>query len=347
MTDTRLDPRVETALRQLEVAANNFAVRLIRIAQVRAVYVEKIREMSQSTRLAVEAGNLSASRGAEIANQMRNQIMEMQRMRDFDMGRSLAQRMKSQGLSLEQSITRAIRRLNLEGRPFNQLSGQQQHQVFMEVIDSAGRSRPTVTQGMTRYRWAGRGLWLATVAIAAYNIGTAENPWWQTGREAANLAGGLGGGFAGGAAMGAAGGIWAGPIGVAVGIIVGGVLGALLADHVYVEAVGTSDPITRQFIDRFTGFWSGVDETGMARALATEQRNNLSFVHRVFLNLNNNYNADADDVAMEYVKIARRDSGLVQYLRENNALRELLIQLLDEGWTSTEEQEAIRYLQGL
>lgn len=195
--------------------------------------------------------------------------MDMQRARDFDMGRSLAQRMKSQGLSIEESIRRAMMRLNLEGRLFNQLSEQQQRQVFMEIIDSAGRSRPAVTQGMTRLRWASRGLWLATLAIAAYNIGTAENPWWQTGRESANLAGGLGGGFVGGAAMGAAGGIWAGPVGVAVGVVVGGILGALLADHVYVEAVGTSDPMTRQFIDRFTSFWTGVDEAGMARSLAT------------------------------------------------------------------------------
>ncbi len=56
-----------------------------------------------------------------------------------------------------------------------------------------------------------------------------------------------------------------GPVGVAVGIVVGGILGALLADHAYVEATGTSDPRTRRFIDRFTGFWTGVDEAGMAR----------------------------------------------------------------------------------
>ena len=177
--------------------------------------MEKIREMSKSIRLAVNTGELSASRGAEIANQIRNQIMDMQRARDFDLGRSLAKRMKSKGISLEESIARAMKKLKLEGKPFNQLSGQQQRQVLMEVI------------------------------------GTAENPWWQTGRETANIAGGLGGGFAGGAAMGAAGGIWAGPVGVDVGIVVGGILGAVLADHAYVEAAGTSDPTTRRFIDRF------------------------------------------------------------------------------------------------
>ena len=45
--------------------------------------------MSQSILLAVETGELSAFRGAEIANQMHNNIMEIQRARDFDMGHSL------------------------------------------------------------------------------------------------------------------------------------------------------------------------------------------------------------------------------------------------------------------
>jgi len=64
---------------------------------------------------------------------------------------------------------------------------------------------------------------LATFLLEAYNIGTAENPWWQTGRETTNFAGGIIGGFAGGATMGAAGGQ---PEGVAVGIIVGAFLGS-------------------------------------------------------------------------------------------------------------------------
>ncbi len=34
-----VDPRLEAALRQLEVTANNFAIRLIRMADVRTAYV--------------------------------------------------------------------------------------------------------------------------------------------------------------------------------------------------------------------------------------------------------------------------------------------------------------------
>lgn len=151
----------------------------------------------------------------------------------------------------------------------------------------------------------------------------------------------------GGAAMGAAGGIWAGPVGIGIGIVVGGILGALLADHTYVEAAGTSDPATQEFVGRFAGFWTGVDEAGMAQALATGHRNNLTFLQRVFASLNNDYNTDTDDIALEYVRLVRRDTGLQQLLRGNRALRDLLIQLMDEGWTSAEEQDAIRYLRGL
>jgi hypothetical protein len=340
------DPRLEQALRDLEVTANNFALRLARIGEVRTAYVQQIREMSTSIRAAVEAGELSAARGAEVANQMRNEIMEMQRLRDYDLGRALAQKMKTRGVTLEESIAKAMKKLGIEGKPFHELPGPQQREVFLEVIEASGRSRPAVTQAIPRFRWAARGLWVATLAIAAYNIGTSENPWWQSGREAAGLAGGFGGGFAGGAAMGAVGGIWAGPVGVAIGVVVGGILGALLADHAYVEAAGTSDPFTRKFVGRFTSFWTGVDEEAMARALAQEFRGDLTFVRRVFLSLNDDYSTDADDVALEYVNIARRDFNLGPRVRGDTALRDVLIQVLDEGWTSSDELEAIRYLRG-
>ncbi|AKJ06205.1 Putative membrane-associated [Archangium gephyra] len=334
-------------MRDLEVTANNFAIRVIRMAQVRSSYIEQIREMSQSIRAAVEAGELTAEKGAKLANEARNQILEMQRHRDLDLGRALAQQLKDKGLTLEKAIAKAMEKLGLKGRPFQSLDGNQQRQVFQEVIESSGRSRPSVTQKIPRLRWAARGLWIATLAIAAYNIGTAENPWWQTGRETASVAGGLGGSFVGGAAMGAAGGIWAGPVGVAVGALVGGILGAMLADHAYVESAGTSDPRTRQFVSRFTNFWTGVDEAGMARALAREQLTNPRFVQAVFQSLDHDYTTDADDIALEFVRLARQDATLTRQLRQDRSLRELLIRLLDEGWTSAQEQETIQYLRRL
>lgn len=341
------DPRVEQALRDLEVTANNFAVRLIRMSEVRSAYVERIAEMSRGIRTAVEAGELPASKGAALANEMRNEIMEMQRLRDLDLGRALARSRKGQGLPLDEAITRAMNKNNLGGRAFEALTGEEQRRVYLEVIESAGRSDFNTTRAIPRMRWAARGLWLATFAVAAYNIGTAEDPWWQTGRESANIAGGLTGGFVGGAAMGAAAGVWGGPVGVAIGVAVGGILGALLADRAYVEAVGTSDPKTRFFIGRFTSFWLGVDEKGLARALATEHRANPAFVQRVLRSLHEDYYTDADDVAFEFVRLMRHDGQLAGIVRGHAGLRSQMIELMEEGWTSGGEQGAIGYLRRL
>lgn len=347
MTDKSNDPQLGAALRALETTANSFALRLAKMTEVRVAYVEQIHAMSDGIRDAVRAGELSPAKGAEIANQMRNQIMEMQRLRDFDLGRSLARAKKAQGLSLDDAIARAMKRLGFEGRALESLSGEQQRQLFLHVIDRAGASDAKVTRGIPRLRWASRGLWLATLAMAGYNIGTSEHPWWQSGREAASIAGGGAGGFAGGAAMGALGGVWAGPPGVVVGIVVGGVLGALMADHAYTQAAGTADPLTRAFVGRFTSFWTGVDEEGMARALVVEHRANLAFVERALRSLEHSYSSDADDVAVLYLRLVRSDAALSRALAGQPALRELLIELLSGGYTGADEAAAISWLRTL
>ena len=342
-----MDARLETALHDFEVTATSFGLRLIKMAEVRTAYVQGIREMSQSIRVAVESGEMSAAKGAEMAHGMRNEILDMGRARDFDLGKALAAKMKAKGISLQESIARSMKSVGVEGKAFASLTGAQQKAVYVGVIESSGRSRASVNAAIPRMRYAARGLWIASLAIAAYNIGTSENPWWQTGRETANIAGGVGGGFAGGAAMGAAVGIWGGPVGVAVGVVVGGILGALLADRAYVEVAGTADATTRTFVGRFTSFWTGTDEDGIARALAAEYRNNAAFVHRVFISLDDSYNSDADDVALAYVTIARRDAAVAQCIRGNRNLRDYLIKVLDEGYTSGEELAAIKYLRAL
>ena len=113
------------------------------------------------------------------------------------------------------------------------------------------------------------------------------------------------------------------------------------------EAVGRSDPKTRNFIDRFTSFWTGVDESALARALAVEHRANPAFVQRVLRSLHNDYYTDADDVALEYVRLMRLDCSLAGVVRGHRGLRSQMIELMDEGWTSGKEQDAIRYLRGL
>ena len=85
----------------------------------------------------------------------------------------------------------------------------------------------------------------------------------------------------------------------------------------------------------------------MALALATEHRANSMLVQRVFASLSHDYSSDADDIALEYVKIARSDPELGRLIQKNLGLRQILIQLLEGGWTSRGEQQAIRWLQAL
>ncbi len=340
------DQTLETALRDFEVTANSFAIRINRSASIREEYVRQVKEMSLNIRTAVDSSELSAKRGSEIACEMRNQILELQRQKDFDLGRSFAKKLKTKGLSFDDIINKTMSKLKLNGKPFNQLSNKQQHQVYMAIIDSSGRSRASVTKAIPKLRWGARGLWMATFAIAIYNIGTAEDPWWQGGRESANIAGGTAGGFAAGAALGAAGGVWAGPVGIGIGVIVGGILGALLADHTYVETVGVSDQIAQPLINQYTSIWKGVDEVGMAEALSTKT-NNPQFIKRVFSSLNDAYHTDVDDIAVKFVNIAKRKPALRQTLRSAHDLRHFLIQILDEGWTSRTDQMAINYLKSI
>lgn len=75
----------------------------------------------------------------------------------------------------------------------------------------------------------GRGFLFVTLAVAVYNIVTAEDKVEATAREGVIL----GGGFVGGAAGGAVAGLACGPgaiICVTVGVFVGGALGAMGAD---------------------------------------------------------------------------------------------------------------------
>ncbi|MGL5733928.1 MAG: hypothetical protein ACRCYS_03595, partial [Beijerinckiaceae bacterium] len=250
MANPQKDAEFRQALTLMEQTANNFALRLAATAGVRQRYVRDIKEMSDALWAAYKAGEISAEFGAQSANQMRNQILEMGRAHDMDLGRAYAKKLKKTGLNLDDVVQYIMNnkegfKERFAGRQFSTLSDAEKTLIYEEAIKSAGRNRASETAKIPRLRWAARGLWLATAAIAIFNIGTSNTPWWQTGREASNIGGGLLGSMAGGAAMGAAGGVWAGPIGVGVGILVGGILGAVLADRAYVEVAGTANPRVR------------------------------------------------------------------------------------------------------
>lgn len=330
------DREVEVALRALETEAVNFGYRLTKDAATRQWYIQKTQEMTTELRARVRSGELSPRRAAEMAQEMRNEIMEAARARTSDMGRAGARQLKAKGRALDELIDKYAQRKYSRG--FQQLTQGQQDEVLLEIVDAAGRQNPKVNARQAKLGALGRGLWVLSAVIAVYNISVAEDKAHATGREVANVAGG----FAGGAMAGAAAGIWFGPIGVAVGVAVGGVVGSLIADEAYTELTPPKDPRVRNILPRFTGFWS-FDEDGLAKALYDEAGIDLDRVSAVFREINQDHSGDADAAAYAYVReVKRRGGPPLHALRLNSGLRQQLSRALQSGWwvTDAEKREA-------
>jgi len=341
-TNLEAENDVKEALRQLEIAALNFAYRLLKDDTVRKEYIAKTSAFSEEMLAAYRAGNISAGQAAEAANQMRNEIMEAARGKSSDIGRAKAVALKSKGLDLADLAEKyAQKKFN---QPMEALLPAQRDEVFLEIVRASGRANPKVNARAARLGSAARGLWVLTVVIAAYNVGTAEYKGHALGREAA----GAGGGFAGGAAGGAVAGVWFGPVGVGVGVVIGGVLGAITADQAYIEVAGPREEAVRKFLPAFTHMFH-VDEDAMAQAMIAQLGINLDAVLDVFKELDRSYTSDVDDVALLYVEGVQRSgrTPIVQGLKLNMELRAFLVDSLEAGWTTDRERRAITYLQGL
>ena len=335
------DPVAETAIRQLEVTALHFAYQATNIASVRAEYTRRTQELTTNLRAAYLNGEMSAKAAAQTANEMRNVIMEQQRVKSASLGRSMARQLKAKGLDLDIVTEKAAQALFK--KPFAELDNAQQTAAYLEVVESAGRARPGPTRFARRAGVAGRALFILGIGLAVYDIANSEDKVWQTGRELSNM----GGGIAGGVAAGALAGIWLGPVGVAVGAFVGGVAGALISDQAYVAVVGASDRDAGRFLKRFTTFLS-TDEQGIADALYREVGINMDRVHAIFLAMDESYSTDADDVAMLYLRQVIAGGGpVLEALKLNIACRATLIRILDEGWTSQDEARMIGTLRSL
>jgi hypothetical protein len=97
-----------------------------------------------------------------------------------------------------------------------------------------------------------------------------------------------------------------------------------------------------------TSVTSSMDEAGLAKAIYSEVGPNTVEVAKVFQILNSRRNSDADDVAEIYVKLLQANKGAaLAAVSKDKSLQNLLIKVLDEGWTSAGEKQAIAFLRSL
>lgn len=108
---------------------------------------------------------------------------------------------------------------------FNNLTAQQQKNVYLEVVKSAGKSRPEVTSAIKNLSHIGRELIFLSIALSVNTVATAENKFDAAGKEIAFTGDGIGGGIASGVLAGLACGP-AAPVCVTVGAFVSGALAA-------------------------------------------------------------------------------------------------------------------------
>jgi hypothetical protein len=124
---------------------------------------------------------------------------------------------------------------------------------------------------------------------------------------------------------------------------------------------GSLNPITHGFlwylqddprfiINRFrTGGWGmtfNMDEEGLANCLVS-MGTNLRRIHKIIEHLHHYQNSDADDVVVLYIQKIRNDTAIRNALRQSKNTVELMIQTLEEGYTSSDEKEAISWLKSL
>jgi len=86
-----------------------------------------------------------------------------------------------------------------------------------------------------------------------------------------------------------------------------------------------------------------MDEEGLAKCLAA-MGGNVKRVADVFEYLDENHNSDADDVAVLYVGHVKRSPALAAAVKSDARLTNLLVKVMDEGWTSDDEKAAIAFL---
>lgn len=218
---------LESALGALKSEAANFGARFIRDAAVRRGYIQETERMAAAIMAEVRAGRLSPAQAAQDANALRNSILDAARLNSSDIGRAQAEALKRTGKTLQELEELYAQRLFRRG--FSTLGQAEKNRVWLSIVESSGRSRPSVNLQSARLAKVGRGLIFVTAAFAVYNIATADDPVRQSAKEGVTLGAGIAGGAAGGAAAGLLCGPGA-PVCVAVGVFVGGALGALGAD---------------------------------------------------------------------------------------------------------------------
>lgn len=218
------------ALANLQVESTNFGLRFIKDARVRFDYMHQTKRLATEFSTRVAKGEITPREAAEQVNLLRNEIMEAQRMKSSDIGRALAVKLKTNGLSVDELCEKYA--LRFYERSFEDLDQHAKNRVYLEIVESSGRSRISVNKSALKFSRLGRAFWIATIGIAVFKVYESENKLKEIARQGFVIETGIAGGMAGGAAAGLVCGPGA-PICSTIGVFVGGAIAAFGADATF------------------------------------------------------------------------------------------------------------------
>lgn len=216
--------KFESAVNALQGDVSAAAARLSVDPRLRLEYSKRIKEMAEDLRAKANSGIISWDKAAMEAQETRNLIMDMVRTRSTPLGRAMAERIKTSGVTLNELVAKKTAAMFGPKANFYSLSETQKNQVYAAIIESAGKSNPQVNLRMMKLSRAAKGLIVLSIGVSVYEIYTSDNKASETGRQVAINGAGIAGGWAGGAVAG----LMCGP-GTPVCVLLGGFVGGALA----------------------------------------------------------------------------------------------------------------------
>jgi hypothetical protein len=218
--------RVEDELQLALHSAEQVAHQLAHDSPIRARYVEEAQAWSKTIMKAFEKGEITEGEAALLASRMRNAMLVEARGGLSPAGAALSRYLKEEGIALPALVEKYAQKRF--GKTTAALSAAERNAVCLEIAKKAGVTNELVNAGSKLAPYVGKALMAVTIAIAIYQVATAENPFGEGIKQGAGFVGFWAGARVGGT-VGA--GI-CGPVCGVLGGLAGGILGAIIAEEV-------------------------------------------------------------------------------------------------------------------
>lgn len=215
---------VDSALRTVQDVASQLASD----SPIRAAYIQEASEYSKNIVAAFERGEITAGEAALLASSFRNAAMKDARTGLSPAGATLSKLLKEEGLTLPQLFERYAQ--SMYKKEIRELTAVERSAICVKIAQRAGVTNAKVNLASRLMPKVGRAMVAVTIAIAVYEVATAEDKVGEAVKQGAGFVG-----FLAGAKVGAAIGALAcgpgAPACAVIGGIAGGILGALAAEE--------------------------------------------------------------------------------------------------------------------